>query len=227
MCVVNKHSRNQCQYCKFEKCLCVGMNPERIQNKNAMTEISNKSYKKTVRTISCVDNYTIVRAIVIGIAYCQRLKIRSDMLRNYKNKKLQTKFLKAVKECKLLNTKVEINKVPILEHFLKKYKIIKIDKNFINNNHLIYINNKDKFEQEIYLHTVETGLNFIQSITSNLDGRNFCVYCVQIIENINMIRKLKHININVNQQTKISNLISLNQQITDNLIYFWFHQINY
>ena len=61
MCAVNKRTRYQCQYCRFEKCLSVWMNPERIQNKNAMTKkISNKSYKKTVRTISCVDNYTIV-----------------------------------------------------------------------------------------------------------------------------------------------------------------------
>ena len=94
------------------------MNPERIQNKNIMTKkISNKSFKKTVRTISCVDNYTIVRAIVIGIAYCQKLKIRSDMIRNYNNKKLQSEVLKALTECKLLNTIVEINSVPILERY--------------------------------------------------------------------------------------------------------------
>ena len=69
-CVVNNRTRNKCQYCRFEKCLTVGMNPELIQNKNTMTKkISNTSFKKTVKTISCVDNYTIVRAIVIGIAY--------------------------------------------------------------------------------------------------------------------------------------------------------------
>ena len=29
-CIVNRRTRNQCQYCRFEKCLTVGMNPERI-----------------------------------------------------------------------------------------------------------------------------------------------------------------------------------------------------
>ena len=47
MCVVNKRTRNQCQYCRFEKCLSVWINPERIQNKRAMTKkISNKSFQK-------------------------------------------------------------------------------------------------------------------------------------------------------------------------------------
>ena len=68
-----------------------------------------------------------------------------------------------------------------MECYFKKYKIIIIDKNFISNNHIIHINNKDKFEQEIYLEPVETGFNFIQSVTSYLEGRNFCEYCVQII----------------------------------------------
>ena len=60
---------------------------------------SNKSFKKTVRTISYIENYTIVRAIVIGVAYCQKLKIRSDMIRNYNNKKLKTEVLKALMKC--------------------------------------------------------------------------------------------------------------------------------
>ena len=75
------------------------------------------------------------------------------MIRNYNNKKLQSEVLKALTECKLLNTKVEINSVPILERYFKNYKIIIIiDKNhiiFISNNYIIYINNKDKFEHEI------------------------------------------------------------------------------
>ena len=62
-------------------------------------KISNKSYKKTVWTTSCVDNNTIVRAIVIGIAYCQILKIIKSKIKNYKYKKLLTEVLKAVTEC--------------------------------------------------------------------------------------------------------------------------------
>ena len=60
MSVVNRRTkRHQCQYCRFEKCLTAGMNPERIQNKNIMTKkISKISFKRTVKTISCVDNYT-------------------------------------------------------------------------------------------------------------------------------------------------------------------------
>ena len=70
------------------------MNPERIQNKNAMTKkkFQIKNIKKMFRTISCVDNLTLVRAIVIGKAYCQKLKIRSDMIRNYKKKNFKQKF---------------------------------------------------------------------------------------------------------------------------------------
>ena len=112
------------------------------------------------------------------------MKIRSDIIRNYNNKKLQLEVLKALNECKLLNTKVEINSVTILERFFKKYKIIIIDKKFISNNHIIFINNKDKFENEIYLQPDETCFNFIDSLTSNLKGRNFCEYCVQIIDNV-------------------------------------------
>ena len=63
----------------------------------------------------------------------------------------------------------------------KKYKIIIIDKNFLCNNHIIYINNEDKFEHEIYLQPYETCFNFIESLTSYLKGRHFCEYCVQIL----------------------------------------------
>ena len=70
-----------------------------------------------------------------------------------------------------------------MERYFKKYKII-IDKNFISKNHIIYINNKDKFEHEIYLQPDEICFNFIESITSYLKGRNFFEYCVQIIDNV-------------------------------------------
>ena len=66
----------------------------------------------------------------------------------YNNKNFQSEVLKALTECKLLNTKVEIYSVPILERFFKKYKIIIIDKNFISNNHIIYINNEDNLKMK-------------------------------------------------------------------------------
>ena len=75
---------------------------------------------------------------------------------------------------KFLNTKVEIYIVPILGRYFEKYTIFIIDKDFISNNHITYINNKDKFEQEIYLHSTETGLNFIEFMKSYLEGMNFC-----------------------------------------------------
>ena len=67
-------------------------------------------------------------------------------------------------------------------------KIINIiDKNFISNYHIIYINNKDKFEQEIYLQLVETDFNLIQSITGYIEGKKFCEYCVQIIGSVSQL----------------------------------------
>ena len=52
MCLVNKRTRNQCQYCRFEKCLAVGMNPELIQKKNAITKkFKNSNYCRDVLLI--------------------------------------------------------------------------------------------------------------------------------------------------------------------------------
>ena len=52
--------------------------------------------KRTVKKIHHTDKFTLIRAIVIGIAYREKIERRHDMLQRPSNKQLQAEKYRAV-----------------------------------------------------------------------------------------------------------------------------------
>ena len=102
--------------------------------------------RKTVKKIHYTDNYTLIRAIVIGIAYREKIKSRHDMLQRPSNKHLQAEVYRAVVACNMSNRKCEISDIVELEKYFKKYKLVLLDENYIDSEKVIYVNNKQKFD---------------------------------------------------------------------------------
>ena len=71
-----------------------------------------------------MDDFTLIRAIVIGIAYREKIKSRHDMLQRPTNKQLCHEVNKAAKACNL--TTPSINDLSKLEKNFK-YKLILLD----------------------------------------------------------------------------------------------------
>ena len=65
--------------------------------------------KRTVKKIPHTDNYTLIRAIVIGIAYREKIKERHKMHRRPTNKHLQAEVYRAEVACNMTNRKCEIS----------------------------------------------------------------------------------------------------------------------
>ena len=57
----------------------------------------------------------------------------------------------AVVACNMINRKCEISDMVELEKYLKKYKLVLLDKNYIDSEKVIYVNNKQKFDKIIYI----------------------------------------------------------------------------
>ena len=73
--------------------------------------------KRTVKKKYHIDDYSLIRAIVIDIAYHEKIKWRYDMLRRPSNKQLCHKVNKATNACNLIIP--TINDLPELEKNFK------------------------------------------------------------------------------------------------------------
>ena len=71
-----------------------------------------------------MDDLTLIRAIVIGIAYREKIKSRHDMLQRPTNKQLCQAVNKAANTCNL--SKPSINDLPEFEKYFK-YKLITLN----------------------------------------------------------------------------------------------------
>ena len=87
----------------------------------------------------------MIRAIVIGIAYREKMKERHNMHQRPTNKQLQAEVYRAVVACNMTNRKCEISDMAVLEKYFKKYKLVLLDDNYIGIEKVIYVNNKQKF----------------------------------------------------------------------------------
>ena len=136
--------------------------------------------KRTVKKIPHTDNYTLIRAIVIGIAYREKIKERHKMLIRPTNKQLQAEVYRAVVACNIINRKCEISDMAELEKYFKKYKLVLLDENYIDSEKVIYVNNKQKFEKIIYIQCSTGGFNVIDSMESYCGKYYFCEHCTDI-----------------------------------------------
>ena len=64
--------------------------------------------RKTVKKIHYTYNYTLIRAIVIGIAYREKIKERHNMLQRPTNKQLQAEVYRTEVACNMTNRKCEL-----------------------------------------------------------------------------------------------------------------------
>ena len=111
-----------------------------------------------------MDDYTLVRAIVIGIAYREKIKSRHDMLKRPTNKQLCQAVNKAVNTCNL--TKPSINDLPELEKYFK-YRLILLNEDYLKSENIIYINKNTNYKKTIYLQCRPPwGFNVIDSMKS-------------------------------------------------------------
>ena len=133
--------------------------------------------KRTVKKIYHVDNYTLIRAIVIGIAYREKMKNRKNFLQRASNQQVKAAVYKAVCSCKLFNRKADIHDLPDLEKYFK-YRLILLDEDYLNSENIIYINKNANYKKTIYLQCRPPwGFNVIDSMKSYCG--KFCDRCIR------------------------------------------------
>ena len=120
----------------------------------------------------------LIRAIVIGIAYFEKYKKRSNWLQRPFANGLRNLMLWTSIQCGMYRRQCQINELEKLENYFK-YRIIIIDNDYKINKKIIYINNNNTNEKTIYLQHTEYGYNVIESMKSYLKGRYFCEQCIQ------------------------------------------------
>ena len=137
--------------------------------------------KRTVKKIYSTDNYCLIRAIVIAIAYREKIKERFDMLKRPTNKKLLAEVHKAAKACNIINRHTNHDDIAELEKYFVKYRIILLDENYIESEKVLYVNpDYTKFEKNIYLQLSGDHFNVIDSIKAFCGKYYFCEYCIDI-----------------------------------------------
>ena len=123
---------------------------ERVRNYRKSYKVTeHKMEKRTVKKIYHVDNYTLIRAIVIGIAYREKMKNRKNFLQRASNQQVQAAVYKAVCSCKLFNRKADIHDLPDLEKYFK-YRLILLNEDYLNSKNIIYINKNANYKKTIY-----------------------------------------------------------------------------
>ena len=95
-----------------------------------------------------MDDFTLIRAIVIVIAYREKLMHRHKMLQRPSNKYLLKEVFKAANACNL--SKPTINYLPELEKYFK-YKLVMLDEDYVESEIVLYNNKDANYEKNIYL----------------------------------------------------------------------------
>ena len=86
----------------------------------------------------------MIRAIVIGIAYSEKIKERHKMFIRSTNKQLHLEVYKAVIACNLINCQCEIRDMSEMQNYFKKYKLVLLDENYIDSEKVICVKNNKK-----------------------------------------------------------------------------------
>ena len=107
--------------------------------------------KRTVKVVFNNDKYCLIRAIVIAIAYKEKIQERHHMLQRPTNKKLVAEVHKAAAACNIVNRYCTINDLIELEKYFVKYRIILLGENYVDSEKVLYANpDYTKFESNIY-----------------------------------------------------------------------------
>ena len=96
------------------------------------------------------DNYCLIRAIFIAIAFIENDSSKYDIVKRPTNKKLMDEVHKAVAFCKIGNRACTINDLIKLEAYYKHYQIMLIDETYNLTNKILYLKHQDKFNKYIY-----------------------------------------------------------------------------
>ena len=140
------------------------------ENKQSIDNNKYCKLKKSVKKIKNTDNFGLIRAVVIGIAYTELDPKRHHMLQRTTNRRLLNRVYQAAYQCNLLNKKCKINDLKILERYFEKYRIILLDNNYKLNRKLIYYNDDVNFKKNIYLQYTDKQINVIDSMPAYLNS---------------------------------------------------------
>ena len=141
--------------------------------------------KRTVKVVFNNDKYCLIRAIVIAIAYKEKIKERYDMLKRPTNKKLVAEVHKAAVACNIVNRYCTINDLIELEKYFVKYRIILLGENYVDSEKVLYANpDYGKFKSNIYIIHDGDHFNVIDSIKAFCGKYYFCEACVDIFSYI-------------------------------------------
>ena len=116
--------------------------------------------------MSHTDDYTLIRALAIGIAYREKINECHNMLQRPTNKQLQAEMYRTVVACNMINRKCDISDMAELEKYFNKYKLVLLNENYIDSEKAIYVNNKQKYDKIIYIQCSTDGFNVIYSMSS-------------------------------------------------------------
>ena len=137
--------------------------------------------KRTVKVVLNNDNYCLIRAIVIAIAYKEKIKERFKMLERPTNKKLVAEVHKAAAACNIVDRYVTIDDLIELEKYFAKYRIILLGENYVDSEKVLYANTDyGKFKSNIYIIHDGDHFNVIDSIKAFCGKYFFCEACVDI-----------------------------------------------
>ena len=142
--------------------------------------------KRTVKVVfNNNDKYCLIRAIVIAIAYKEKIKERHVMLKRPTNKKLVAEVNKAAAACNIVKRYCTINDLIELEKYFVKYRIILLGENYVDSEKVLYANpDYGKFKSNIYIIHDGDHFNVIDSIKAFCGKYYFCEACVDIFSYI-------------------------------------------
>ena len=112
-----------------------------------------------------IDNYTLIRGIVLAIAYREKVKNRNIFIQQPANKLIRAAIYRAALTCNIIFRKADIGDLPNLEKYFK-YNIILLDEDYLDSQKVLYSSNSI-FQKNIYLQwRPPWGINIIDSIKS-------------------------------------------------------------
>lgn len=137
---------------------------EYIKTKNCIVNSFNK------------DNYCLLRAVLLGIAFLEEPK-SAGLYLTKKKSEFEEKVLKTSNLIKLEDTPAGYKEYIVLENYFKHYQIMIIDKNYVSKVNCIYLNEDIKFEKFIYVLHHQHHYYLIKSMKSYTNRSYYCHYC--------------------------------------------------
>ena len=125
-------------------------------------------------TIFNEDNFCLIRAVIIAIAYIEKDKDLNKLLR-YRSTLLLNKTLDVAKKCQIENEPSGINEIKKLEVFFKDYQITLINNNGMINNEPIFVGELSK--KFIYISFTGSHYNVIKSMPKFVHKSYYCHFC--------------------------------------------------